>query len=175
MKVEELPSESHSLQGKVTGITPLVDHNSEDDLYDAVTAAVLDPQFRQVLADVVNKDNGNQPGVQNFVPFGSPSWPNPGFMPQTSWLGGNVFSGINPQAPPDVQNFLGPLLGVLGRLIFSDLPLDAASGIYSQALPPDVEQGIFTSIVNFMKRPVVINTIKDVATDMYQQYKSNQQ
>ncbi|KAI9573386.1 hypothetical protein HD554DRAFT_2055531 [Boletus coccyginus] len=149
--VDDLEPESHVLQGKVTGITPSIDHNSEDDLYDAVAAAVLNPQFSQVLANVVNQNDDGGSGTQNAIR--SP-----------------ILSGISPQAPPDVQNFIGPLIsilgGVLGPLIFSGLPTGAASGIYPQALPPNVEQGIFNVLTKFLKNPVFLGVVRDVASDM---------
>ena len=156
--VDDLEPESHVLQGKVTGITPLVDHNSEDDLYDAVAAAVLDPQFAQVLANVVNQNDEGKSGVQNNL------WTPPRQFP------GPLSFGLNPQAPPDVQNFIGPLIsilgGALGQMIFSGLPTGAASGIYPQALPPNVEQGIFNVLTKFVKNPIFLGIVRDVASDM---------
>ncbi|KAI9459359.1 hypothetical protein HD554DRAFT_2330956 [Boletus coccyginus] len=168
--VEELKPESHVLQGKVTGITPLVDHNSEDDLYDAVAAAVLDPQFSQVLANIVNQ-NGD--GVQNSVRSS-------GIISSSPFLGSPqsaIPSGTNPQAAADVQNFLGPLLstlgGVLGQVLLSGLPTGAASGVYPQALPPNVEQGIFNVLTKFVKNPVFLNIVKDIASDVIVQHNSS--
>lgn len=160
-----LTLESQPLEGKVTGITPLIDHNSEDDLYDAVAAAVLDPQFSQALANVVSQNDDDTPGVQNFIQ--PPAW-------QRQWMEtmglGNVMFGINPQAPPDVQNFLGPLLttigGVLGQLIFSGLPTSAAPGSYPQALPPHIEQGIFSMLGKVLTNPIFTGIVKDIATEV---------
>jgi len=166
--VDGLELESHVLQGRVTGLTPSVDHNSEDDLYDAVAAAVLDPQFSQVLANVVNRSDDGQSGVQNTTSF-----PLPGLLPRST-----ILSGINPQAPPDVQNFIGPLLltlagSVLGELITSRLPTGTASGIYPQALPPNIEQGIFNTLAKFLKHPTFLNIVKDVASNMLDENKSS--
>ena len=173
MDVDKLQSESHPLEGKVTGTTPLIDHNSEDDLYDAVAAAILNPQFSQVLANVVNQDD-DEPGVQNFL---SPSWPNsPGIItwPKKPWMSSTLMSGINPQTPPEVQNFIGPLLttvgGLLGQLIFSGLPANAAPGNYPQALPPNIEQGIFSTLGKFLTHPTVTNIVKDIVTDVFAQH-----
>ncbi|KAG6374197.1 hypothetical protein JVT61DRAFT_4851 [Boletus reticuloceps] len=164
-EITALPSKPHILKGKVTGITPLIDHNSEDDLYDTVAAALLDPQFSQVLANVVGQDEDNTSGVQHgvFSPgvggFTRP-WMSPGI----------ISSGINPQASPDVQNFIGPLIaalgGMLGPLIFSGLPTGAAAGVYPQALPPNIEQGIWNIFGKMLSHPIFINTVKDVASEM---------
>ncbi|KAF8128011.1 hypothetical protein EV363DRAFT_1343426, partial [Boletus edulis] len=158
----ELKLEFDVMEGKITGTTPLVDHNYEDDLYDSVAAAVLDPQFSAILANAINQDNDGQPGVQNFVNF------NP--------LQNYYMSGINPQASPDVQRFIGPLLTslvpallpMLGKLIFSALPPDAmsGSGIYSHGLPPNVEQGIFSAVTKFLKHPTFLAIVRDIASDM---------
>jgi len=140
---------SHVLEGKVTGITPLVDHNNEDDLYDTVAAAVLNPQFHQVLANVVNQDGDGQRGP------------------------------ILPSAPstPDVQHFIGPLISVLGpllgQLLVSQLPSGAASGIYPQALPPNVEQGIFNVFTTFLKHPTFLKIVQGVTTDMITQHEKS--
>ncbi|KAF8128004.1 hypothetical protein EV363DRAFT_1343404 [Boletus edulis] len=158
-----LPSKPHVLKGKVTGTSPLIDHNSEDDLYDTVAAAVLDPQFSQVLANVVGQDEdiGVQHGI--FSP-GIGKFTQPWMPP------GIISSGINPQASPDVQNFIGPLIaalgGILGPLIFSGLPTGAAAGVYPQALPPNIEQGIWNVFGKILKHPIFINTVKDVASEM---------
>ena len=170
--MEQLKPESHVLQGKVTGITPLVDHNSEDDLYDAVAAAVLDPQFSQVLANIVNQNDAGESGVQNAVRSSGIISPSSfSSLPQSA-----ISSGINPQTPADVQNFLGPLLstlgGVLGQVLLSGLPTGAASGVYPQALPPNVEQGIFNVLTKFVKNPVFVNIVKDIASDAIGQLSS---
>ncbi|KAG6374204.1 hypothetical protein JVT61DRAFT_4858 [Boletus reticuloceps] len=160
--LEDLKLEFDVMEGKITGTTPLVDHNYEDDLYDSVAAAVLDPQFSAILANAVNQDDDGQPGAQNFVKF------NP--------LQNYYMSGINPQASPDVQRFIGPLLTslvpallpMLGKLIFSALPPDAmsGSGMYSHGLPPNVEQGIFSAVTKFLNHPTFLAIVRDIASDM---------
>ena len=78
---------------------------------------------------------------------------------------------------PDVQRLIGPLISVLGpllgQMLLSGVPSGAVSGIYPQALPPNVEQGIFDGSTNFLKRPAFLKIVQGAAADMINQHEES--
>lgn len=177
--LDDLQPESHVLKGKVSGTTPLVDRAKEDDLYDSVAAAVLSPQFRQVIANAVpSPGNDGQQGPGSSVQPSTVEIQR-GLLSILGPILGKVFFGIPGGAtsgvPPGIgvqHGFWGDIWDGLSSVLFG---LPAGPGMVSgtnpynpAALPPHIEQGIFDSLTRFVSNPVFTNVVTGVIADVLQ-------
>ena len=176
--LDDLDCKSHVLGGKVSATTPLVDRTKEDDLYDSVAAAVLSPQFRQVIANAVpSQGNGGQQGPGNSVQPSTVEIQR-GLLSILGPVLGKVFLGIPGGAagvPPGIgvqHGLWGDVWDGLSSVLFG---LPTGPGMVSgtnpynpAALPPHIEQGIFDSLTRFVSNPVFTNVITGVIADVLQ-------
>lgn len=143
-------SELRNIPGSTSPPDP--DDDVDQEIYDLIAAAILDPRFREVLVNLATHDLPNHgvnlsdypiqaSGIQSSV--------------QTS---ADIQQGIFGLLTPVLTQLVGGMVGA--GIQASQIPADTP-------LPQNVQQGIFNIVLSFMKNPIftqiVTNIVKTVA------------
>jgi hypothetical protein len=111
-----------------------------DTVYDALAAAVLNPQFREAVNNLVTSDLPNHAIALSSYPV---------------------------QSSADVQQgIFGPIIDILGGLVFSSIQANAIQASSTGPLPAHVQQGVFNILTSVLKNPIFTKVVKGIAVDV---------